>query len=154
MYWEEKIDLVKKKFGPDEFKDPYIDGPRIVEKIIRDFHHATLLAFNAAANKSQLMKHVTATKQYTVTELYQTELPALPGDKNFWLLLTTVPQGKPNMVYDCKKTALMHLVSLASGQEVQEFYIVDKKYTWLMFFRLEGTTTKQVRMYKSGETDF
>jgi hypothetical protein len=41
MYWLEKLDIIKKKYTPSDFRYPFREGGNIIEKIIRRFHIAT-----------------------------------------------------------------------------------------------------------------
>lgn len=136
MYWNEKIDLVKKKF-PDEFKDPFRAGPEIVKKIVTILFDCTMLNFIESENRAELLGHGTLIKRCSLKQLYSEELPRLDNGSNYWLFLFKIPMGSNFQVYDCKYQALRELVYLSSGQDEQDFCIVDKKYAWLLFFKID-----------------
>ena len=60
--------------------------------------------------------------------------------------------GSSFQVYDCKYEALRELLYLSSGQNEQEFCIVDKKYSWLLFFKVDRMKDI-VEIYKSGRIE-
>nr|WP_295874751.1 hypothetical protein [uncultured Chitinophaga sp.] len=136
MYWSEKLDLIKKNF-PDGFKDPFRAGPEIVEKIITRLFKSTLLNFISSENRAALLQHGALTRRCTLKQLYNEELPGLDNGHNYWLLLVKVPLGNRFQVYDCQYQALRELLYLSSGQDEQEFCVVDKKYAWLLYYRID-----------------
>lgn len=146
MYWNEKIDLVKKKF-PGELKDPFRDGPEIIKKIVRKLFDCTMLNFIESENRTDLLGHCTLIKRCSLKQLYEEELPRLNNGSNYWLFLLKVPMGPDFQVYDCKYQALRELVYLSSGLDEQEFCIVEKKYTWLLFFKIDRPNNT-VTIYK------
>lgn len=147
MYWNEKIDLVKKRF-PDGFKDPFRAGPEIIGKIVARLFRCTMLNFIESENRAELLKHGTLTKCCSPGQLYNDELPQLDNGSNYWLFLFKVPMGPDFQVYDCKYPALRELIYLSSGQDEQEFCIVDKKYAWLLFFKI-NRAHKTVEIYNA-----
>jgi hypothetical protein len=148
MYWEEKINLIKKKFSVTDFKEPYLTGIEIVEKIILKMHNATLEKYYAIEDKVQIIKDVSLLRKCTVKELHNVELPKLEKDTHFWLLLVNMPLGKSYKVYDCKYNPLKELLYYSSNVANQTFYVVDKKYKWLLFFKVD-TQNNMVEIYKS-----
>lgn len=152
MYWSEKIDLIKKKFLPADFKDPFRSGGEIIEKIIVKLFESTWLNFSESEDKAALLKHSVLIKTCTVKELYEDKLLHVDKDKNFWLLLMNLPMGPSFQVYDCKYEPLRELLYLSSGQREQQFCIVDKKYSWLLFFKIDRITDV-AEIYKTGNID-
>jgi hypothetical protein len=146
MYWNEKIDLVKKKF-PGEFKDPFRAGPEIVKKIVTILFDCTMLNFIESENRAELLRHGTLIKRCSLKQFYNEELPRLDNGSNYWLFLFKIPMGSNFQVYDCKYQALRELVYLSSGQDEQDFCIVDKKYAWLLFFKIDrpNDTVEQIK---------
>jgi hypothetical protein len=117
MYWNEKIDLVKKKF-PDEFKDPFRAGHEIVKKIVTILFDCTMLNFIESENRAELLRHGTLIKRCNLKQLYNEELPGLDNGSNYWLFLFKIPMGSNFQVYDCKYQALRELVYLSSVQDL------------------------------------
>ncbi len=151
MYWEEKIDLVKKEYPAPLFKDPFRQGGAIIEKIIRNFHNATYLTFVQSDDKRSLMKNCKLIKETAIIDVYQKEIDKLDENTNYWLLLIQMPMGEGIKVYDCQKEAISYILYLASGLNKLEFYIADKKYNWLTYFNIDRSLNT-ASIYKSGET--
>ena len=138
MYWEQKIDLIKKAFSESDFKDPYFKGSEVIEKILFKLHNCTWAKFYNAENRTVLIKNGKLFKTCTITQLYLEELPRLLDKQiNIWLLFINVPQGKGFQIYDCKYSAMMEALHYSSGLRQQEFYIVEKKYNWLLYFKID-----------------
>ena len=152
MYWSEKIDLVKKRFPVTDFKDPFRSGGEIIEKIIVNQFKSTWLNFSESENKVILLKESELIKTCTTKQLYDDQLPALRKDTKFWLLLIKLPMGPNLQVYDCKVEPLRELLYLSSEQEEQQFCFVDKKYSWLLFFKVDRIRDV-VEIYKTGNVD-
>ncbi|RYU94197.1 hypothetical protein [Emticicia agri] len=75
----------------------------------------------------------------------------LENDTNYWLVLVFQESSKHD-VFDCKPKALRKLFYVSG---CGRFYVVDKKYNWLVCFDIEGKEQK-CTLYKSGNalTDF
>lgn len=134
MYWPEKLDILKKKYSSTEFKDMFREGGNVIEKIIRKFHNATYLTFTGSHDRQSLLKNCELVKETTILGV-DSYLDELEDNTNYWLLLVKTPMGNDLQVYDCRKEPLFDLYYLSSIKE-QEFYIVDKKYKWLLYFRI------------------
>lgn len=137
MYWQEKIDLIQKKYPASDFKDPFRSGKEVVEKIITKLFNTSRQKFLATNDRSALLKDGKLLRTCTVRQLYQVELARLEKDKHFWLMLMNLPMGADIGVYDCKSEPLRELLYLSSGSNEQDFCIVDKKYSWLLYFKLD-----------------
>ena len=146
MFWEEKIDLVKKQFSQPEFDDPFRSGRQIIEKIIRHFHNSTPLKFSQTTDRKSLIKNCSLIKQCCIDKFYKEELEKLENSTNYWLFLNP---DNINRVYDCQKAPLRYLLYLSSGQKKQEFYIVHKKYLWAVYFESDKERNV-VEIYKCG----
>jgi len=118
MFFEEKVDLVKKRFPQPEFKDPFQSGGKIIQKIIRQFHNSSPMKFYQSTDRESLIKDCFLIKQCNSVEFYKTELEKLDEFSNYWLFLVY-----ESRIYDCQKAALQFLLYLLSGQKQQEFYI-------------------------------
>lgn len=151
MYWNEKIDLVKKKYPYPAFKDPFREGGEIIEKVIRKFHDATYLTFTQSEEREYLLKDCMLMKETTVFDLYQNEMDKLDTNTNYWLFLINIPMDSGFKIYDCSKQALQYILYLSSGVNNPEFYIVDKKNNWIAYFTID-MNSDLVSIYKSGNT--
>ncbi|SIO42693.1 DUF6756 family protein [Chitinophaga niabensis] len=140
MFWEEKIDLIAKKHGPDGFKNPFTAWPEILKNIEDKFIIRTY--------DSNWEDNVKQKEELAIIEIKElnTLLSSLP-DKNYWLVMMMgdYPTAK-RLIYDCNIAALKDLISLSK----YDFYIVDKKYNWLTYFKCG---TEKITLYKSGITN-
>lgn len=152
MYWREKLDRVKKEFPASEFKDPLHNGARIVKTIIQAFHKASPDDFFQSQTRHCLIRNVALIRQCSVADLYRQELDRLAEGVNYWLFLIDMPMGDRFKVYDCRKVALRTLLYLSSGLERQEFYVIDKKCRWMVFFERDRAQN-WAKLYKSGEAE-
>ena len=150
MYWREKLDRVKKEFPASEFKDPNRRGGRIVKDIVQAFHKASPDDFFQTQNRRCLIRNGVLIRQCSVADLYRQELDRLAEGVNYWLFLIDMPMGGRFKVYDCRKDALRTLLYLSSGLERQEFYVIDKKCRWMVFFERDRVKNC-AKLYKSGE---
>ena len=138
MFWEEKIDLIAKKHGPDGFKNPFTAWPEILKNIEDRFIIKTY--------DSNWEDNIKGRRELATIEIKEldTILSSLPNDANYWLVMMMgdYPTAK-RLVYDCNTAALKDVVSLNKF----DFYIVDKKYSWLIYFKCSG---EKIAMFKSG----
>lgn len=148
MYWREKIEILKSKFQPSDFKDPFINGRVVVDKIRTIFFTATSRNFIQAENRPSLLKSEYTLKCCNVRDLHERELISLNDESNYWLLLIDIPMGDSFQVYDCKYQPLRELLYLSSGLSNQDFCIVDKKYLWLKYFRIDSQENR-VEIYST-----
>lgn len=68
MYWNEKIDLIKKQFPPNLFRDPSYEGREIVEKIVLKLHHSTLSGFRRSEDRAALIRNGSLWGIFTVKQ--------------------------------------------------------------------------------------
>ncbi|SHE78660.1 hypothetical protein [Dysgonomonas macrotermitis] len=136
MYWQEKLNIIKKKYPSLVFRDMFHSGGEVAEKIIRKFHNATYLTFKQCDDPKTLLKDCRLVKETGILEL-ENYLYELEDGINYWLFLLNPPMGNTFQVYDCRKAPLIDLYYLASGREDLKFYIVDKKYEWLLLVEIE-----------------
>jgi hypothetical protein len=150
MTFEEKIDKLKHKFSEQDFKDPFIHGIEILKSIERKFIIAKDIRHDLNnlrpdyAKWSENIKNKIEIISIATKDLNQW-LIKLDSNSNFWIVLTpgSVTSGK-NLVFDCKPNALVDLYYMTQ----MSFFLVDKKYGWLLFFELGKMKTTTI--YKSG----
>jgi hypothetical protein len=143
MHWEEKIDKLKKETDPADFKVPFTDWSTILKKIEdrfvikenSDFHFSNW--DNRLKDKRQI--------KTILTTNFDGELERLDSNKNYWIVLTKDKADFKNLVYESKPTVIKTLSRLWNG----DFYIVDKKYNWLIYFKRYNTDTE---VFKSGDS--
>jgi len=139
MYWSEKVDLIKKTYPAPAFRDMFRQGGNVIEKIIRRFHHASYLTFTQSDNPKVLLKSSQFINEIASPQLESYLEQRLETNQNYWLFLLNTPMGKPFQVYDCQQKPLINLYYSAYPMH-QRFYIVDKKYRWLLFFEQQSKT--------------
>ncbi len=150
MTFEEKIDRLKHKFPELDFKDPFIYGIEILKSIERKFIVTKDVRYDLNnlrpdyAKWSENIKNKIEIISIDTKDLNQW-LIKLDPNSNFWIVLTPGPvtSGK-NLVFDCKPNALVDLYYMTQ----MSFFLVDKKYSWLLFFELGKMKTTTI--YKSG----
>jgi hypothetical protein len=147
MYWEEHIDILKKRFLQSDFQDHYTDWPTILRSIESKFivkrdsnYHFTNWIDNI--KNQSLIRTIPRDK-------IKAELDKLNSTTNYWLVVTGNTPTSKLLVYDCKLTPMNAIISLTKDH----FFIIDKKYKWLVFFQADND---QVSLIKSanGETPF
>lgn len=141
MYWQEKIDRLKREIDPKDFKVPFTDWSTILKKIEDKF----IIKENSNhpfSNWTDRLKDKCKIKELRTLDL-ETELKKLTPDENYWIILT-IDNTKTNLVYDSKPSVILKLLLLRSG----DFYIVDKKYNWLTYFKYNQM---DIEFFKSGD---
>jgi hypothetical protein len=130
MYWEKKLEIVKKEFGPDDFKVPFTTWKDILLKIESKF----IVRNNSNYEFTAWMEHLK--EKHDIGEVMSTShvVSKLP-QKHYWLVLDL---GK-HYVYDCKPEVIESILSRIKVN----FFIIDKKYEWMISFeRLAGGKIK------------
>jgi hypothetical protein len=150
MFWEEKIDLLKKNFSQTDFRDPFTEWLEILKKIESKF----IIKNNANdhfTNWSSCLKNSILVKTIP-TKYIPKEIQKLNRATNYYVVIVTgnSPTSK-QLIYDCKPNSMEFLLSMAPGH----FYIIDKKYKWLTFFKINPDNI-EASILKSGvqETPF
>lgn len=130
MYWEERIDWIRKEYslGCTDFKVPFTDWVTVTQKIESRFiikqntnQHFNFWPDNLKGDKVQI-----ATNQHH-TQLFDY---FLQPDSRYWLVLAGSPSGK-YLLYDCTRKACEILLAY---QPNRDFFLIDKKYSWLLYF--------------------
>lgn len=143
MYWEEKIDLLKQKFTPTDFRVPFTDWAEVMKKIESRFivKQDSNTHFN---HWSENIKQRTLIKTFPALGLNNL-LEQLKEDENYWAVaLAGVSANSKHYIYDCKPKAIEALVSFTP----HDFFIVDKKYQWFTYFQ-QDSTRGEINIYKS-----
>jgi hypothetical protein len=156
MTFEEKIDRLKHKFPSKDFKDPYIHGTEILKAVERKFIRTKDLRNDlnnlrpGYAIWSENIKNKTELRSIDTKDLNQW-LEKLDPNTNYWMV---IPRGShisdKNLIFDCKPNALVALYGITQSS----FYLIEKKYNWLLLFELGEM--KKTMIYKSsnGPTPF
>jgi hypothetical protein len=143
MYWEEKIDKIKKETNSKDFRVPFADWSAIL-KSIETYFIVKEDSNNIFSNWVARLKDKQKIKTCRAVDL-ETELGKLNAKENFWLVISGDNPTTKNLVYDCKLNVILRVLGLREG----DFFIVNKKYEWLTYFRYDQT---DVEIFKSGNT--
>lgn len=140
------IDYLNKKFPSTDFRDPFTDWSEIMKKIESKFIIKNSDDYHFS-NWEDNIKSKTLIREVSQDEIYK-EIEKLGINSNYWIVIVTdnSPTAK-HLVYDSKINALSELIS----RFAMDFYIIDKKYTWLTFFKTDKEKKKTV-IFKSGST--
>jgi hypothetical protein len=146
MFWEEKIDRLKKKFSEGEFHVPFSDGSEILKKIEALFIISAKPAYQHTTWSEGLKKRVVLRR--IARSAFGKEISRLDPATNYWVIIVL---GEASMaqqlVYDCRPAAIEQLAAIAPA----DFYIGDKKYGWLVYCKvsiIEGT----IELIKVGDS--
>lgn len=146
MFWEEKIDNLKKEFTQTDFHSPFTDWPKILKKIEAKFiiKPNSIYHFTNWENNLKNKTYIKTTLHTTTHE----EIKRLETDKNYWVVVVNgnYPTAK-HLVFDCKVNSLRALLSFISA----DFYIIDKRYNWLVLFKTDYEKG-EVKLFKSGDS--
>lgn len=146
MYWEEKIDLLKKQFAASELRVPFTDWAEVMKKIESRFivKNDSNMHFNYWGEN---IKQRTAVQTLPTNRL-STKLEQLNQDENYWIVVVAgKAANSKHYIYDCKPTAIEALTGLTPN----DFFIVDKKYQWLTYFQ-QDSSSEEISIYKSNGT--
>jgi hypothetical protein len=144
MFNEEKLEYLKAKYAPTDFRVPFTDWTEILKKIESKYITKTDLN-DHFTNWAGNLKNKTIVKTIARNEI-QSEVSKLDVSKNYWVVLVTdtSPMAK-HLVYDCKAISMIDLLSLATT----DFYIIGKKYDWLTYFQFNHLA-KEFSIFRSG----
>lgn len=143
MYWEEKIEYLKKEFTQAEFSFPFHDWVNIMKKMEDRFLTKITQEYHFS-NWSDQIKHKALITSINRTHI-QTTLGALSDDTNYWVVIVVGRDalGK-HCLYNCNVASMRRVVSLQRNP----FFIVDKKYNWFVYFDVNESA--HVNIFKSG----
>jgi hypothetical protein len=142
MLWEEKIERLKKEIDPTDFRIPFMDWSVILKKIedkfvIKETSDFTFSNWDSRLKERRQMKKI-------LTANIDIELDKFDPNQNYWIVLTGDKADFKNLVYGSKPSVIKILSRLWDG----DFYIVDKKYNWLTYFKRGNTDTE---VFKAGD---
>jgi hypothetical protein len=145
MYWEEKIDRLKKRFSQDEFRVPFSDWSGIMKKMEARFVISNKATYQYNNWPEGLKERIVLRK--TTSQAIPTEISKLNHVTNYWVVIGLGNDSMTQLlVYDCKPAAIKDLAAIAPG----DFYVGDKKYQWLVYFSMDKTANA-VTLIKAGD---
>ena len=141
--WEEKIDLLKNNFSSQEFQVPFVDWSNILKKIeskfiIKENGMCPLTNWTSNVKNRQFSQSIDRSELSGMLE-------KLDECQTYWFVtvMGDAPTSK-QYVYGCNPKTILCLSSISSN----DFFIVEKKLTWLAYFR---RTEHKIEIYKSGK---
>lgn len=152
MFFDEKIDRLKQKFSPVDFKVPYTEGSNILKSIETEFISVKDLTKDLNnlrqyfSNWADHIKYKTELKSINLNN-HNAWLDKLDSNMNYWMVIANrnLPSYK-HLVYDCKPNALAALFSITKD----DFFVIEKKYKWFSYFQIDRQTNKAT-IFRSGE---
>jgi len=146
MYFQEKIDTLKKIFKSSDFKVPFTDATSILKQIEKHF----IVQKNVEEDTNNLSQYHNRWSENMKKKVelrqgymhYMQYLEKLDPETNYWVVLAFEYK---HQVFDCNPKAMQSLV--LAGKT--DFFVVDKKYKWFSYFALDQEGNLN-RAYKSG----
>lgn len=137
MFWEEKINALKKGYSPDHFRVPFTEWSAVFTKIEAHFFNGGNLAYQFRNWGERVMGRP------VFRSVHRTDLPevinGLDPTTNYWVVIVSKDYPTAHQyLYDCRPDALLALLSMAPAN----FFIGDKKYRWLVYFRVDQKENK------------
>lgn len=149
MFFEERIEFLKKYYSTADFRIPYTDASSILKTIEQHFVkykdvYGSIEELGVYHNEwAQNLKNPVYLREIRRTDIAML-LEQLGSDDHYWVVLDTDPK---HLVFDVSSKAITDLISLHKGS----FFIVDKKYKWLCLFSPIDDTGK-LDVYRCGFT--
>jgi len=141
MHWNEKVDLIKKKYSDTEFFVPHVARKKILRSIESRFIQRPPDYYDLNNSNERFCNwwaNIKSTHEYSVPlesdPILQISRLINP-DETVWFageISGTI------MIYRAKKNAILDLI--ASGSSWTEtFHVIQLKYTYLTSFRIEDS---------------
>ena len=132
MFWEEKIDALKKNYSPDHFRVPFTEWSAVFAKIEAHFFNGGHPTYQFR-NWGERLLGRPVIRSLDRTDLREV-INGLDPTTNYWAVIIFRDHPTAHQyLYDCRPDALLALLSMAPAN----FFIGDKKYRWLVYFRLD-----------------
>lgn len=122
MFWEEKIDHFKKLYSSKDFNVPFTVWSDILKKVEESFNIAYDKKY-PLTNWKERLSGLIEKPNSEVENLLQV-------NDNYWVIVTDLRPTGHNLVYDCKATLVKPFTTMYG----YDYYIVDKKYNWLLYY--------------------
>lgn len=144
MFWEEKIDILKKKYSSFDFRVHFSNWSEILKNIENRF----VLKENDSYSFSNWADRIKSKELVVEASLNRVQyfVDRLNKSQNYWIVLPLgqEPTSK-HMVYDCKPSVILEIANMSKS----DFFIVEKKYSWFTYFNCDRETN-MLNIYKSG----
>ena len=137
MHWNEKIDLIKKKFSENDFSVPHVNRKKILRKIENKFisrpdDYYTLN--NSQARFCNWWNHIKSPiEMNTDSDLHSFLKSTINSNEQFWIACEFTVGV---LIYKARLNAILNLISI--GQTwTQTFHIIQLKYDFIVSFRIK-----------------
>ena len=136
MHWNEKINLIKKRYSEDEFSVPHINRKEILRKIETKFISKSADYYELNNNNERFSNwwdNIKITDQNSLETQMDLEvsLDKLIGQNDTFWLAAEFADGI--MIYKAKKDAALHLISIGRTW-TNTFHLIQLKYEFLISF--------------------
>jgi hypothetical protein len=146
MYFQEKIETLKKIFKSSDFKVPFTDAAGILKQIEKHFiiqKNVETDLNNMSQYHNQWAANIRQKIELRLGYLhYMQYLEKLDSETNYWVVLAFEAK---HQAFDCKPKVMQSLI--LAGKT--DFFVIDKKYNWFTYFALD-TEGNLHKAYKSG----
>lgn len=143
MYWEEKIDLLARQVGPVSLNRHFTDWAGILKRMEDRFMNIDAPS-RRFSNWPDVLKSPILIRTTNREEICD-EIGKLDPDCSYWAVFVRgdYPTAK-HVVFECKPSVIEAILAITRG----DFFIGDKKYNWLVHFKV--TMDERVSLIKSG----
>ena len=141
MYWNEKIDSIKKRYTDSQFSVPHLNRKEIFRKIETKFirRSADYYELNNSNNPfSNWWKNIKSSEEESIeikNELITELNKLIDPDDTFWVV-AEFTDGV--MIYKANKNATLDLI-ITGRTWTNTFHLIQSKYDYLISFRIEDS---------------
>jgi hypothetical protein len=125
MLWEVEIEHFKRKHPAKDFSIPFTVGTEILKKI----EDAFSIIYDKRYPLANWQKRVSGLQEMQTIDSNK----VFQSYANYWIVIEDLRPNGHNLVYDCKGTLILSFAEMLGG----DYYIVDKKYSWLIYYDSE-----------------
>ena len=149
MFFEEKIEWLKKEFSASDFRVPYTHATDILKSIEKSF----IIRKDVSRDLVNLGQYFNNWKENIKHEFelmtiqtheFEDCLRSLNIDTNYWVVLESSKIPK-NFIADCRPISINPFYCTLHDY----LFIVEKKYEWFVCFQ-NNKLTQTIRVSKSG----
>lgn len=142
MYWQNKLHAIRARFGlkDHELRTPYTTWLPILKKIEARF----VIKTNSNNHFNNWILHLKSTLVAQQADNITDWKKVLPDCAQYYLILVGKVPSNKHYVFDCSRRALELLVD---NNRDSHFYVVDKKYGWMLVLERDERYYK-VKGYK------
>lgn len=151
MYWNEKIDLIKKKYPHKDFSTPHVDRKEILKKIETKFIGRSKDYYDLNNFNNRFCNWWTEIKETTFvgseSEIQSLLNFAFDKKEQFWIACEFTDGI---MIYKSKLEPALHLISIGQSW-TDTFHVIQLKYDFIISIRFSNG---ELCMKSSGNNEF